>query len=58
MANKELIMLEDSIENEEEKKVAIVISNSCMLNDNVLTIPLSEALGIIANISIQAGMLI
>ena len=61
MAAKDLIMLdegEDAIKEEDIKNIAIVISDNCMLNGSVLTMPLNEALSISANISIQVAMLI
>jgi len=60
VATRDLVMLNDEDEDEKEdtKNIAIVISDRCMLNGNVITIPLNEALSIAANINIQIAMLI
>lgn len=60
MAAKELKMVDDidGSEKESDRGVMIVLSDSCMLNGTVLTIPISEALAIASNITIQAAMLV
>ena len=61
MALKECIMLDEDIESKEEegkKKIAIVLSDKCIVYKNIMTIPVDEALSIAANIDIQVAMLL
>ena len=58
MAPKDLIMLdEEDIEVKREESIAVVISKNCEIRENVIMIPMDEALSIASNIIIQVDML-
>jgi len=56
VATEDLVML-DERQNEDDKMVAVVLSDNCIFNQNVVTIPADEALSIVANIAIQLAVL-
>ena len=58
MAPKELVMIdEESTEVERDEYIAVVISKNCEIRENVIMVPIDEALGVASNILIQVDML-
>jgi len=54
MAQDDLIMLDDEIDEvESDNTIAIILSQGCVIKNNVLTIPRDEVIGYLMNILIQ-----
>lgn len=60
MAAKELIMEDEgiNIKGEEHKTIAVVIPKNLVIENNIVIMPLAEALSLASNITIQVAMLL